>query len=202
MPMQEMDKKLKAFMDSIITDAIEESGVITRELHGRQGEMISQAEKQAAEEARQYIKHAVNEIRAREGRRINTRMTENKRKLLQYREDRATEAFDRVREKIMSFTASEEYLPHLKKLLRRAVDALGYGYPAEVYLRPGDMRFSDELMADAFGVSLAFKEGTFTLGGLTLVSQAKGRRVDMSFDTAINDMVGHFSELTGINMGE
>ncbi len=200
--MRETNEKLKAFMDSIITEAIEESGAITRELHGRQDEIISKAEKLAAQEAKEYEKQKIAEIRAGEGRRINSHMTENKRKLLQYREDIAIDAFDKVREKIKDFTASEEYLPHLKKLLGLAIDALGYGYPAEVYLRAEDLHFADELMETAFGVSLAFKEASFTLGGLTLVSQAKGRRVDMSFDTAINDLVGHFSELTGINMGE
>lgn len=200
--MRETNERLKAFMDSIITEAIEESGAITRELHGRQDEIISKAEKLAAQEAKLYEKEKIAEIKAGEGRRINTHMTENKRKLLQYREDIATDAFNKVREKIKAFTASEEYLPHLKKLLRLAIDALGYGYPAEVYLRTEDLHFADELMETAFGVSLAFKEASFTLGGLTLVSQAKGRRVDMSFDTAINDLVGHFSELTGINMGE
>ena len=63
------------------------------------------------------------------------------------------------------------------------------------------MRFADELMNSASGVSLAFAEGSFALGGLSLVCLSKGRRVDMTFDSALSDMVGHFSELAGLNIG-
>lgn len=202
MPIQETDKKLEAFTGAIVADAIRESKAITEELHKKQNELISRAEKEISSEAERYKKNRIAEIMAREGRRVNTRMTQNKYTLLQYREDCATEAFGEVRERIKTFTASHEYLPHLKQLLQKAIDALGYGFSAEVYLRREDMRFADELLHAATGVSLDFKEGSFSLGGLSVVCPAMGRRADMTFDTALSDMLGHFSELTGLNMGE
>ena len=71
-----------------------------------------------------------------------------------------------------------------------------------VYLRPEDMHFSDELQESVTGVNLAFREGDFYLGGMRVVCPSKGQRIDMSFDTAMSDMLGHFTEITGINMGE
>lgn len=196
------DEKLKAFSSSILNEAIAESRRITDELHRRKLEMAKRTEAQIAEDTARRTKARINEIRAGESRRVAARMTENKRALLQFREDCATKTFDEVRERIVEFTASGDYLPHLKALLQRAVNALGYGFSATVYLRSEDMRFSDELMKSVSGVSLAFSEGDFSLGGLSLVCQSRGRRVDMTFDSAMSDMVGHFSELSGLNIGD
>ena len=198
---QDTDKKLEAFGNAILGEAIEESRRITDELHKRQEEIISGAKAEISADAERYVNVRISEIQAREGRRVAARMTENKHTLLQYREDCATESFAKVSARIEAFTASEDYLPHLKTLLRQAVEALGYGFSATVYLRPEDMRFADELMNSASGVSLAFAEGSFALGGLSLVCLSKGRRVDMTFDSALSDMVGHFSELAGLNIG-
>ncbi len=202
MPIQETDKKLEAFTDAIVDAAIAQSKTITDELREKQQEMIDRAEAEISAEAERYKNAKIAEIMAREGRRVNSKMTDNKHTLLQYREDCATETFSQVKEKIVRFTSSEDYLPHLKKLLQKAIDALGYGFSAEVYLRREDMHFADELLSAASGVSLAFKEGNFALGGLTVVCPSMGRRVDMSFDAALGDMVGHFSELTGLKLGE
>ncbi|MGI5936907.1 MAG: hypothetical protein ACOX7I_08920 [Oscillospiraceae bacterium] len=45
-----------------------------------------------------------------------------------------------------------------------------------------------------------FYTGAFSLGGLRVTCKAQGRRVDASFDTALEELIGHFSELTGIKV--
>lgn len=196
------DKKLEAFGAAIITEAIDESRRITDELLKKQYEMVDKAEAEIAEETARRTKTRIDEIKAREGRRVAAKMTENKRALLQYREDCAAETFEQIKSRIAEFTASENYLPHLKALLQKAVGVLGYGFSATVYLREEDMHFESELMKSVSSVSLAFEAGSFTLGGLSLVCQSKGRRVDMTFDSALGDMIGHFSELSGLNIGD
>ncbi len=202
MPIKETGKKLEEYTDSIIADAIEDSNKIVSELREKQEKLIQKAETDITAEALRYQNAKIAEIKTRENLRINARMTENKYKLLQYREDCANEAFKDVEQKIVEFTASEEYLPHLKGLLKKAIDFLGYGFLVEVYLRPEDMHLADELHASVSGVSLAFCEGEFALGGLRVVCPTKGQRIDLSFDTSMKDLVGHFTELSGLNMGE
>ncbi|MEG1241897.1 MAG: V-type ATP synthase subunit E family protein [Oscillospiraceae bacterium] len=202
MPYDETDKKLEAFTAAIILEATDDSHNIALELSQRQEQLIAKAETAIAADALRYKNVKIAELRARESRRINTHMTENKRTLLQFREDCATEAFAAVRKKIADFTASDEYLPHLTALLEKAINILGYGFTAEVILRRADMRFADALHASASGVSLAFSEGSFILGGLCVSCASKGLRIDMSFDSALSDMLGHFSELTGLNAAE
>jgi|GEM_PF-1484201 len=202
MPIKETDKKLEEFTDAIIADAIEDSKKIVLELRDKQESLIKKAEMDISAEAMRYQNVKIAEIKTRENLRVNARMTENKLKLLQYREDWANKAFVEIRNKIVEFTNSEEYLPHLKSLLKKAIDFLGYGYLVEVALRPEDIHFGDELISSVIGVSIAVSEGNFSLGGLRVVCHSKGQRVDMSFDTSLNDMVGHFSELAGLRMDD
>lgn len=202
MPIKETEKKLEEYTDSIIADAIDDSNKIVAELREKQEKLIAKAETDISAEALRYQNVKIAEIKTRENLRINAQMTENKYKLLQYRENCANEAFKEVEQKIVNFTASVDYLPHLKGLLKKAVDFLGYGFQVEVYLRPEDMHFADELRASVSDVSLAFVEGEFSLGGLRVVCPSKGQRIDLSFDTSMKDMVGHFTELSGLNLGD
>ena len=202
MPIKETDKKLEEFTGAIITDAIEDSKKIVLELREKQEKLINKADADLAAEAMRYQNVKIAEIKTRENLRINARMTENKHELLKYREDNANEALKEVREKIVEFTNSEEYLPHLKFLLKKAIDFLGYGFLVEVILRPEDMHLGDELISSVTGVSIAVAQGNFSLGGLRVVCHSKGQRVDLSFDTTLTDMVGHFSEIAGLKMDD
>ena len=202
MPLQDTDVKLEAFTDTIIAEAVGEAHNITLELREKQDAIIKEAEHSLALEAERYKKSSIAEIKAAEERRISAKLNSNKHTLLEFRESCAIEMHKQVQDKINEFTASEEYLPHLKELLKRAVDTLGYRYSAEVFLRPEDMKYADELLASTVGVSLAFSEEAFALGGLRVVCHSKGQRIDMSFDTSLSDMVGHFSELAGLKMEE
>jgi len=202
MPLQDTDKKLETFTGTIITEAIEEAHQLALELREKQNQIIRAAEERIIGEADKYRKAEIASIKAAQERRISAKRNADKHALLEFRESCANETHRLVREKVAELTASDAYLPHLKKQLQRAIDTLGYGFSVEVFLRPEDMKFADELLASATGVSLAFCEGEFSLGGLRVVCPSKGQRIDLSFDTALNDMVGHFSELAGLKMGD
>ncbi len=202
MPIKDTDKKLDEFTGAIITDAIEDSKKIVLELRDKQEKLISKADTDIAAEAMRYQNVRIAEIKTKENLRINARMTENKFKLLQYREEWANIAFLEVRNKIVEFTASEEYLPHLELLLKRAIEFSGYGHLVEISLRSDDMHYADELIHSVTGVSIAVTEGSFSLGGLRVICPSKGQRIDMSFDTSLNDMVGHFAELADLKMDD
>ena len=202
MPMQETDKKLEAFTDTIIAQATDEANAIATELRAKQEELIKQAEAEITAEAARTENTAIAEIKAEQERRITAQRNANKHAMLEFREACATETYNAVLKKIGEFTSSNDYLPHLKGLLKSAVEALGGDAAAEVSLRQEDLRFADELLTTVPGAHLAFIEGDFALGGLRIYCPAKGQRIDMSFDTALRDMVGHITELTGLDVSE
>lgn len=196
------DAKLKSFVESIMEESRTESETLLEQLEQRRTADIAAIRRELETEAAEYYERRSVEIRSRESTRISARAAENKRQLLQFREDCAKNVFNEVRKKIAAFTQSGEYPEHLGTLLRKAVDQLGYGFAAEVRLRREDMKHADYLLTQVSGVSLGFREDSFELGGLRLVCPARGRRIDLSFDSALSDLVGHFSELTGMQMEE
>lgn len=202
MPALDTDKKLADFTNAMLSTAIEQSHDIIAQLSEKEKELIDRATEDIGAEVERYKNLKLAEIKADASHRVTTRMTDNKRTLLQYREDIANQVFDEVMEKIRQLTESEEYLPHLKGLLKKAVSVFGYGFAAVAILRPEDMHFADELLGEAVGVSLAFEEGAFTLGGLCLSCPAMGKQVDLTFDSALSDMVGHFADMSGLQVGE
>lgn len=202
MSFNDSEKKLEVFTNSILAKAMDDSHGVVSELSDKEKEIINKKKLEIEAEANRYAESAIAEIRAREGYKVNSRMTDSKRTLLQYREECANEVLEAVKAKIAAFTESDQYLPHLKALLQQAVDVFGYGFSAEVQLRPEDMKYADELAAHVVGVSLAFKEGHFELGGLCLYCPSKGKQVDLTFDEALTDLMGHFAEITGLRVDE
>ncbi len=90
-------------------------------------------------------------------------------------------------------TAAEQHAARIneetEQLEREAIDKL--------QLHAG--RAAD-LAAAAPGVELKFVEGAFTLGGLVLDCAEAGRKIDLTFDAALEDLEGRFSEITGFSL--
>jgi len=193
--------KLDVFVQAILSESDTEVNDILRRMEVEHKEAIDAARVSLEQEAARYKAAKISEIRARENRRVNARMTGNKQKLLQFREECANENFKRVQERLRVFMDSPKYADHLKRLLQRASRLLKDGEEADVYLRPEDMRFAGILGASQPDFQLNFHPGHQHLGGLQLVSHEQGMRVDMSFDSALNDQIGHFAEISGMNIG-
>lgn len=198
MPIRNSEGKLEAFTEAVCSKAIEDSDNIVKELDREKKDMLGKKQSEIEDEAERYVLAKISEIHAREGNKLSSHINENKRTLLQFREDCANEIYDAVKLKIRGFTESEEYLPQLKALLQKAVELMGYGFVAEVQLRPADMKYAEVLGGQVSGVSLAFVSGDFELGGLRLYCPAKSKRIDLSFDEALEDMMCHFAEITGL----
>jgi vacuolar-type H+-ATPase subunit E/Vma4 len=196
------DAKLQRFVDSIIDESSADAQEILKELEEKREEKLTKIRASLDTEVAQYYERRSTEIKARERARVSAKTANDKHELLELREKCAVSAFAETRKKIAEFTASEQYPEHLAALLNKAISALGYGFAAEVRLRPEDMKYTDFLLGSVSGVSLGFSEGNFMLGGLQLICQARGLRIDLSFDSAMTDLVGHFSELTGMQVEE
>ena len=80
----------------------------------------------------------------------------------------------------------------------KLTEMLGIKYP----IIQGCMQWfaTADLAAAAPGVELKFVEGAFTLGGLVLDCAEAGRKIDLTFDAALEDLEGRFSEITGFSL--
>lgn len=200
--MSELDQKLDSFIQIILKDAQAEREATLQELKQQWNERINAIEIQLLTEAYHYIQDEISALRAEAGRSISKNLMEDRKKVSEAREKIAHEVFDAVRIKIREFTKSPDYTAHMEQLFLHAFQALGSPHDAVVFLRPEDLSMQQSLAALMPASYIEFKEGSFSLGGLILDCHSKMQRADVSFDTALSDLNGHFAELIGLSLSD
>ena len=199
-PMQEEKSKIEGFTSAVITAAEQHAARINEETEQLEREAIDNyaADLKAAAAKRRAA--ALADAKVRENKRVVSEGLAAKRSLLQFREDCAADVFAEVRRRVLALHDSAGYAGTLQDQLLRALSAVPGAHSAVVELRHEDMARAADLAAAAPGVELKFVEGAFTLGGLVLDCAEAGRKIDLTFDAALEDLEGRFSEITGFSL--
>ena len=164
--MPDINEKLDRFRQIVLEDAAAERAALLGEVTRERETRLQEAEAQIKRETDELVQNRSTAITAELGREESRRLLADQRAVAARREEIAHEVFAAVRERILEFTETEAYLPHLKKLYTEAFSALGNPYDGVCWLRPQDMRFSKDLAAVLPGKFVTFQEGNFQLGGL------------------------------------
>ncbi len=200
--MPDMNQKLERFRQLVLEDAQKERGKIMDDVAQKRKSRIEAAKSEIRRRVDMEKQQKAEAIQAETGREISRRMMADKRQIAARREEIGHEVFDEVRKRILAFTQTEDYLPHLKRLYVEAFEALGNPYDGTIWLRPQDMAYQRDLAACLPGRHVTFQPGSFTLGGLIVDCHSKLLRADQSYDTALGDLDGHFAELFGLGLAD
>ena len=192
--------KLEIFTQAVLREANEDAKNIRERLKAKHDEEIRRARQTYKAESERWLEAQSAELTAQEMCRVSTRMAENKRRLLDFRESCAKAVFSRIPEKVGAFTASPDYAPHMAVLLKKAYEALGQAEQVELWLREEDQTLWPALRDSLPGTEITLRQGDFHLGGLCLTCPERGMRADLTFDSAMADLEGHFSELSGMHI--
>ncbi len=184
----ETNQKLKQFMDAVnrSTDA-----------------EIARAEQEAEQKAQQYLLDTETHCKADHDRALaaaKSRITakyqkqmsqigyQGKMTFLSRRQMLLMQLFAELREKLNTFTASEDYLPWLKKLLIAHQPETG----AEILLREADLKLQAEL-ASAVQQQVSFRaDPMILLGGLSILSADRRRCENHTLDDAYASQLRNF----------
>lgn len=200
--MPQINEKLMHFTQVLMDEATAETRVVEAEIQAAREKARAKAEDQVLQEAYQYIKSEVARLRTESGRRISRQMQDNKRKLYLRREEMAQDVFGQVRAKLAAYVETPAYQDKLLSLFREALTRLGEVFQLTVYLRPEDRVYApllDEACGNAY---LKVEDGSFALGGLVVESEEKALRIDATFDTAMEELNGHFAEQFGLSLAD
>lgn len=200
--MIEQNVKLQHFTNTVLQDAAEETELALQKLEEKRAHAIATAEDEARGEAYRYIKKETGRIRAEAGRSISRHLMDNKRATYLRRSEIAAEIFEQVKARITEYTQSTAYPEQLVRELKQAIGMFGETSSVTVFLRDEDMSFVPQLREAAAPVEAEFVPGTFALGGLKVDCPENGRRVDASYDTAMEELSGHFAELFGLSLSD
>lgn len=200
--MPDINEKFDIFKQIVLDDAAKERDTILESVAQERSRRLTEAEAEIRREIAAKVQAQASSISGESGREISRRVMADKRVIATRREEMAKEVFAAVREKILAFTQTEEYLPHLKKLYVDAFSALGNPYDGVILLREEDLKYARDLASALPGRHVTFQAGSFTLGGLIVDCHSKLLRADQSYDTALGDLDGHFAELFGLSLAD
>ena len=198
--MPELSEKLDRFTALLLSQAAAENERTMQELKEKHDAALSSAEDQILLEAYTYIHGEVSRIRSVQGRKVSRHLLECKQALYRRREEIAGEVFSLVRERIGAFTATPAYAGQLRARLLEAAARLEGAEDLALYLRSADLPLGAQLREALPGRSLDIHPGPFVLGGLILESDSLRLRLDASYDTAMEELSGHFASLVGLSL--
>lgn len=200
--MQQQVEKLLHFTDVVVKDAVRESDAQRQLLAQTRTRTLERVQEEAKEAARAYYDREAARIRAEAGREISKHLMESKRKIYLRRKEIGAEVFDKVRARVAEYTASSEYFPHLRELLRTAAEQLPGAKRVYLRLRREDLPLGEELARAIAPVEVVCEEGAFSMGGLALSCPELGLQVDCSFDNRLEELAGHFAESFGLSVSD
>ena len=200
--MPDINQKLDRFTAKILAEAAAESRRAMEEVQRRREQRIQEAEDEVLKEAYDYIHTEVSRIQAEAGRGVSRHMLDNKRTLSLRRKEMAQEVFALVRAKIAAFTRTAAYTRRMAALMTEAAGYLDGAKEVLVTLREEDMGLRQLLTDSVPLMHLTFQPGDFRMGGLVAESPDLGLRVDASFDSAAEELSGHFAELFGLSLSD
>ena len=200
--MPDINQKLDRFTTKILAEAAEESRRAMEEVRRRREQRIQEAEDEVLKDAYEYIHTEVSRIQAEAGRGVSRHMLDNKRTLSLRRKEMAQEVFALVRAKIAAFTRTDAYTRRMAALMTEAAGYLAGAKEVLVTLREEDMGLRQALADSVPLMHLTFQTGDFHMGGLVAESPDLGLRVDASFDSAAQELSGHFAELFGLSLSD
>lgn len=192
--------KLQGFIRAILGEANEKADAVHSEADEQEKATLESYRSEAVARGEQSRILAMSETKAREDKRVMTETLAARRSVLKQREDCAKLVMDDVRRRVKEYPDSPEYAAALDSLLRQGLAAIPEAKRARVLLRHEDISHVGHLKAAAPEVELSFGEGFIDLGGMIIDFPDQHRRADMTFDTALEDLSGRVTELTGFGM--
>ena len=200
--MPEQTEKLLHFTEEVLRNATQQSEQMKQELDEARAAALAEAKIEAKDAARAYYDREAARIRAESGREVSRHLMDSKRKIYLRRKEITQEVFQKVSERIATFTATPDYYEHMEQMLRTAMKQLPGATSVVVQLRSEDMPIAPKLAAALAPVQVECQEGTFSLGGFIVHSSQLGLRVDCSFDNRLEELAGHFAESFGLSLSD
>jgi vacuolar-type H+-ATPase subunit E/Vma4 len=200
--MPQLNDKLLHFTQVLMDEANAETHAVEEEIEAARKQARTRAEDQVLQESYQYIHSEVLRLRTNSGRTISRQMQDNKRKLYLRREEMSREVMDQVRAKLANYVKTPAYRNKLRDLLKDAAAQLGDITRLTLYLRLEDRAYASFLEKSCESLEITVKEGSFAVGGLIVESDERALRVDATFDTALEELNGHFAELFGLSLAD
>ncbi len=184
----ETNPKLKQFMDAVNCSIDAEIARAEQEAEQNAQQYLLNTEVHCKEDHDRALAEATSKITAKYQKQMSQIGYQGKMTFLSRRQMLLMQLFAELQEKLKAFTASEDYLPWLKKLLTTHQPEAG----AEILLREADLKLQDALSA-AIQQEVSFRaDPMIQLGGLSILSADRRRCENHTLDEAYASQLRNF----------
>ena len=184
----------------MMTEAQTEADEIFRKAEADEKKALGEYEAALAAQYAQKKAAGVSAAALESAKHLASARLKCRRELLEERERCAEQVYDAVRTRLAAYTAAPGYGEALAKLARSGAESLPGSGPLTVYLRAEDMKYASQVTAALSGMETQVLPGAFLLGGVILDRPDAHRRADLSYDSALTDLHGRFSDITGFDV--
>lgn len=177
-----LDEKITHLQETVMTEARAEGNAII-ENHKKALESLFEKHKEEAERQSEIrIQSETTNAKRQLNQAAAKAQTELKRAMGQCQSELKVKLFEEVKELLLEFTKTEEYLDYLTKLIMKAA-VFADGEGLTIYITPSDEEKCEEL-EDRTGMHVTISGYDF-MGGLRVVMQERNILIDNSFQTAL-----------------
>lgn len=193
------EEKLSKFVQAITQYAEEQRDKIIREAEEYKSERLKKAEREVLTDAYKLIQSETEAIRKQNVREMSLRDLASRKEVLVRRRQITDEIFERVKEKLKSYTLSPEYGQYMEGLLGRMAPLLpddGTVY----YISRGDERLKERLSKLCPPNARIELSDNIEIGGILGVNAKSGYIIDNTLSSKLNAQSSWFAASSGLNI--
>lgn len=184
--MQDLEKIVFYMKDEINKQADAECEAIMNEVNRLTALEKDKICEEAKKEAELHLNAAVRKLNSEKALAISKFSSEKTKALIEQRENYTNELFDEVKEKLVSYTNSHDYLEFMKK----KIETYSFEDRVTVYVRKEDLKLTD-LFKKQFECDVC--EDNIEIGGFRIETSSQ-KIIDETLDTKLKDQRNWFAD--------
>lgn len=194
------EEKAYTFLEAIDKYAHEQREKLKSDAKAVKEQEIEKAETEILNEMYNMIQDKMAKMKAKIIGQISKKEMACKNSLLKNREQISREVFNSVKDKIVKFTQTEEYIKLLEKLAKNMANVLTQD-GTKLYINPVDVKFSPMLEKAFEGKDCLIEtDESIKLGGIRGYNANMGIVIDETLDSKLEAQLDWFKEHSGLSV--
>ena len=194
--MQNIDQIFLYMKDEIEREASNEEKAILDEVKALEEDIYESMKAEAKRDADLKMKQEIEEMTSNASTEISESHIERTKKLIEKRDGYVKTIFDEVREKLVVFTDSKDYVSFMHEKIKKIAN--NFNEDSIMYIAKKDLSMKDELIK-VFGKNIKVEvDEDITIGGFIVENKDLHLVVDETLDFALNSQKEWFNKNSGL----
>lgn len=183
------ENNLKNFENLVILQAEKEKREVLDALEREREERLEKYKKELTVKFNDKLSHETGKIENSAKEKVASKVLEYKKQYLSERERCISDIFSNVKEKLLQYTKTDDYIENMSKKISSVVSNNGHGYT--VVINENDRRLIDFVKEKGYNAELTRKN---FIGGVKVIDDTEKTVFDFTFTNAVSYAEDEFLE--------